>query len=166
MRTITRVSAVVAAVLTLGALPATAQSANINATATVFQAITVTGANTLAFGNVFPGVAKSVGAATGGASSGRFDLAGQASTPVQLTFTLPGNLTNGANNLPIGTWTGCTNPTATQAGCTAFTPSGTPTTSGFSAAGALSVYVGATVTPGAAQAAGNYTGIVTLTANY
>ena len=90
MRTITRVSAVVAAVLTLGALPAKAQSANITATATVFQAITVTGAGPLAFGNVFPGVAKTVSAAAG-ATSGRFDLTGQASTAVQLTFTLPGN---------------------------------------------------------------------------
>ncbi|HEY7029348.1 MAG TPA: DUF4402 domain-containing protein [Gemmatimonadales bacterium] len=166
MRTTTRVSAVLAAVLTLGALPAMAQSANISATATVFQAITVTGANTLAFGNVFPGVAKTVGAATGGANAGRFDLTGQASTAVQLTFTLPGNLTSGANNLPIGTWTGCTNPTNTQAGCTAFTPSGAPSASAFSAANALFVFVGATVTPAANQAAGNYTGTITLTANY
>ncbi|HSR90871.1 MAG TPA: DUF4402 domain-containing protein [Gemmatimonadales bacterium] len=166
MRTITRVSAVVAAVLTLGALPAKAQTANINATATVFQAITVAGNNPLTFGNVFPGVPKTVTAAGGAANSGRFDLTGQASAPVQLTFTLPGNLTSGVNNLPIGTWTGCTNPTNTQASCTAFTPSGAPSASAFSAANALFVFVGATVTPGAAQAAGNYTGTVTLTANY
>ena len=162
MRTTTRVSAVLAAVLTLGALPAMAQTGNIQATANVFQAITVTGAQDLLFGNVFPGVPKTVGVAAGG----RFDLLGQASTPVQVAFTLPTNLVNGTNNLPIGTWTGCTNPTTSPAGCTSFTPSGTATTTGFSAAGAVSVFVGATVTPAAAQPAGTYTGTITLTANY
>jgi len=164
MRTITRVSAVVAAFLSLGAMPAVAQSANINAIANVFQAITVTGANTLDFGNVFPGVAKTIAVAN--ASAGRFDLSGQGSAPVQLTFTLPTNLTSSGNNLPIGTWTGCTNPTNSTAGCTSFTPSGTPTGSAFGGAGTLFVFVGATVTPGAAQPAGSYTGTVTLTANY
>ena len=79
MRTTTRVSAVVAAFLTLGALPAMAQSANINAVANVFQAITVTGAQTLDFGNVFPGVNKTILATAG--TAGRFDLAGQISAP-------------------------------------------------------------------------------------
>ncbi len=164
MRTTIRVSAVLAAVLSLGALPAMAQSANINAVANVFQAITVTGAQTLDFGNVFPGVAKTI--AVTDPTSGRFDLAGQGSAPVQLTFTLPVNLISGANSLPIATWTGCTNPTNTTASCTGFTPSGTATASAFSGAGALFVFVGATVSPAAAQAAGAYTGTVTLTANY
>ena len=164
MRTITRVSAVVAAFLSLGAMPAVAQSANINAIANVFQAITVTGANTLDFGNVFPGVAKTIAVAN--ASAGRFDLTGQGSAPVQLTFTLPTNLVNGGNNLPIGTWTGCTSPTTSPAGCTSFTPSGTATTTAFSGTGAVSVFVGATVSPAANQPAGSYTALVTLTANY
>jgi len=145
-------------------MPAVAQSANITATANVFQAITVTGAQNLDFGNVFPGVNKTIPVSAG--SAGRFDLTGQLSAPVQVAFTLPANLVNGANNLPIGTWTGCTNPTTSPAGCTSFTPSGTATTTGFSAAGAVSVFVGATVTPGAAQPAGAYTGTITLTANY
>jgi len=164
MRTTTRVSAVVAALLTLGALPAKAQSANINAVANVFQAITVTGAQTLDFGNVFPGVNKTILATAG--TAGRFDLAGQISAPVQVAFALPTNLTSGANNLAIATWTGCTSPTTSSAGCTAFTPSGTATTTAFSGAGALSVFVGATVSPTPTQASGAYTGIVTLTANY
>jgi hypothetical protein len=164
MRTTTRVSAVLAAFLTLGALPAVAQSANITATANVFQAITVTGARDLDFGNVFPGVAKTIAVAA--ATSGRFDLTGQNSVPVQVTFTLPTNLTSGANNLPIGTWTGCTNTTNTTTGCTSFTPSGTATNSAFGGTGNLFVWVGATVTPAAAQAAGTYNGTVTLTANY
>lgn len=163
MRTVIRVSAVVAALFSL-ASAAQAQSANINALATVYTPITITGNRALDFGTVFPGVAKTIAVAA--ATSGQFQLGGQATGNVNLTFTLPTNLINGANNLPIGTWTGCTSPTNTTAGCTAFTPSGTATASAFSGAGALWVFVGGTVTPGAAQAAGNYTGTVTLTAAY
>jgi len=164
MRTLTRVSAVVAALFSLATV-AQAQSANINATATVFQAMTVTGARTLDFGNVFPGVAKAVAVAA--ATSGRFDLTGQASANVNLTFTLPVNLVDAATNtLPIGTWTGCTNPTNSTASCTAFTPSAAASPSAFSGAGALFVWVGGTVTPAGNQAAGVYNGTVTLTAAY
>lgn len=163
MRIVTRVSAVLAMTLSLAAT-AQAQSANIQALATVYQPITIAGARDLDFGNVFPGVAKSVGVAA--ATSGRFDLTGQASANVNLTFGLPTNLTSGANNLPIGTWTGCYNGTNAVGTCTAFTPSGTATPTAFSGAGALFVWVGGTVTPGAAQAAGNYTGTVSLTVAY
>ncbi len=163
MRTLTRVSVTVAALFSL-ATAAQAQSANINATAVVYQAMTVTGARALDFGNVFPGVAKSIAVAA--ATSGRFDLTGQASANVNLTFTLPTNLTSGANNLPIGTWTGCHAATNNTTGCTTFTPSGSATASAFSGTGALFVWVGGTVTPAANQAAGTYNGTVTLTAAY
>ena len=163
MRTLTRVSVTVAALFSL-ATAAQAQSANINATAVVYQAMTVTGARALDFGNVFPGVAKSIAVAA--ATSGRFDLTGQASANVNLTFTLPTNLTSGANNLPIGTWTGCHAATSNTTGCTTFTPSGSATASAFSGTGALFVWVGGTVTPAANQAAGTYNGTVTLTAAY
>ena len=99
MRSI-RTSALAAGLLALTATAGQAQSANINATATVLTAITVTGANPLAFGNVFPGVAKTVAITDAGA--GRFDLTGQTSANVNIAFTLPANLTSGGNNLPIG----------------------------------------------------------------
>jgi hypothetical protein len=165
--TIIQVSAVLAAILSLAGSSAQAQSANITATATVFQAMTVTGARTLDFGTVFPGVAKAIGVAA--ATSGRFDLTGQNSANVNLTFTLPANLTNTAPTadlMPIGSWTGCTSPTNTTAGCTAFTPSGSATASAYSGSGALFVFVGGTVTPAANQVAGTYNGTVTLTAAY
>ena len=165
MRTTTRVSAALAVILSLAASAAQAQSANITATAVVFQAMTVTGARTLDFGNVFPGVAKSIAVAA--ATSGRFDLTGQASANVNVSFTLPATLSDGGvNTLPIGSYTGCTNATNTTAGCTVFTPSAATTATAFSGAGALFVWVGGTVTPGAAQAAGTYNGTVTLTAAY
>ena len=164
MRITTRVLAVIDGLLSLAASAGQAQSANITATANVLQAMTVTGARTLDFGNVFPGVAKAVGVAA--ATSGRFDLTGQASANVNVSFTLLTDLTNGGNNLPIGTWTGCTNATNTTTGCTSFTPSGSATATAFSGAGALFVGVGGTVTPAANQAAGTYNGTVTLTAAY
>ena len=164
MRTCTRVSAVLAALLTLAASAAQAQSANINATATVFQAMTVSGARDLDFGNVFPGVAKAVGIAA--PTSGQFALTGQNSANVDLSFTLPTDLVDGGNNLPIGTWTGCHNTSNATAGCTSFTPSAGSTASQFSGTGSLWVWVGGTVSPAANQAAGTYTGTVTLTAAY
>lgn len=163
MRIVTRVSAVVATLLSL-ATAAQAQSANIQALATVYQPISVAGTRDLDFGNVFPGVAKSIGVAA--ATSGQFQLGGQVSANVNLSFTLPTDLVSAGNNLPIGSWTGCTSATNTTAGCTSFTPSGSATASAFSGAGALWVFVGATVTPAAAQPAGNYAGTVTLTAAY
>jgi hypothetical protein len=164
MRTAIRVSAGLAAILSLAGSSAQAQSANITATATVFQAMTVTGARSLDFGNVFPGVAATIPVTA--PTSGEFQLTGQNSANVNLTFTLPTNLTSGGNNLPIGTWTGCTNATNTATGCTAFTPSASATASAFSGAGALFVFVGGTVTPAGNQPAGTYTGTVTLTAAY
>ena len=65
----------------VAASSASAQSANINVTANVFQAITVTGFRALDFGNVFPGVNKTI--ANNAATSGRFDATGQAWVPTQ-----------------------------------------------------------------------------------
>jgi hypothetical protein len=160
MRSI-RTSALAAGLLALTATAGRAQTGSIQATATVLSAITVTGATPLAFGNVTPGLAKTVAPATGG----RFDLVGANSANVNLTFTLPANLT-GPGSLPIGTWTGLYFGTNVPASATAFTPSAAATSTAFSGTGTLFVWVGATVTPGGAQPAGAYTGTVQLTAAY
>ena len=68
------------------AAPVAAQSASANVTATVQQPITVTKNNDLSFGSVFPGVNKSIAVTAGGAA--KFTVAGQASTPVNVTFAL------------------------------------------------------------------------------
>jgi hypothetical protein len=162
MRNFTRVSAGVLVALSL-ATAAQAQSANITATAVVQQPITVTGAANLDFGNVFPGVAKTV--AVTDATAGRFNVTGQASAPGKLSFTLPTNLVNGGNNLAIGTWSGNVNTTASPTG-TSFTPSAAVQAFTFSGTGTAFVYVGATVTPTVAQVAGTYTGTVTMTVTY
>ena len=140
------------------------QSATIQATATVMQPINVVGAVNLAFGNVFPGVAKAIVVSAAGA--GRFDVTGQASAPVLISFVLPTNLTAGANNLPIGTWTGHRNTVNNPTTGTNFTPSAATTAATFSATGQLFVFVGATVTPATNQPAGSYSGSIQMTVTY
>lgn len=165
MRTATILSATLAAALSLGAATAEAQtSANIQATATVLSALTVTGASDLQFGNVTPGVNKTIGIADAGA--GRFDITKAASQGVTLSFTLPTDLSDGTNNLPIGTWTGGWNTSATPAGATTFTPGAGGTNTAATAGTTLSVYVGATVSPAVGQPAGSYSGTVTMSAVY
>jgi hypothetical protein len=163
MRTATVLSALTAVTLSVGAGSVHAQSATIQATATVLSAITVTGTN-LAFGNVTPGVNKTVAITDAGA--GQFVVTKAAATSVALTFTLPTNLTVGVNNLPIATWTGGWNNTANNAAAaTGFTPSAAATTVPSGGA-SLWVWVGATVSPAAAQVAGSYTGNVTMQVVY
>jgi hypothetical protein len=150
--------------MALTASTARAQNANIQALANVYAAIVVTAGNDLDFGNVFPGVPKTV--ATGDASAGTFSATGEANGPINLTFTLPAQLTSGGDNMPINAWTGCHDSDNTHAGCTAFVPSGAPTGASFSGAGQIWLWIGATVTPAANQAAGAYTATITLQIDY
>jgi len=148
----------------VGVSAAAAQNnASITVSANVQTPITVTAINNLDFGNVFPGVNKSV--AVTDAAAGRFNVTGQASAPVSLTFVLPANLSAGANLLPIGTWTANHNTSAAPTG-TGFTPSAAATAATLSGTGTLFVYIGAQVTPGVGQLAGNYTGTVQMTVVY
>ena len=151
----------------LGAAASTAaaQSANINATANVYQAITVNGIRTLDFGNVFPGVNKTI--LVGDATSGKFSATGQANANVNITFTLPTTLNDASSNqLSINSWTACRNAADVVGACTAFTPSASATGTTFGASGTLFVWVGATVAPTAGQTAGTYTNTVTMTLAY
>ena len=158
-------STAVVAACVVAASPASAQSANINVTANVFQAITFTGTAPLDFGNVFPGVDKTIAPNAG--TSGRFSATGQATANVNMTFTLPANLVNGGGaTLTIGSWAGCFDGDSDPAGCTSFVPSGSASAAAFDAAGELFVFIGATVSPTAGQAAGAYTAIATLTLAY
>jgi len=164
MNTASKLSLTLVALLALGTTAAQAQSANIQATATVQTPLTVTGTAPLAFGNVFPGLPKTI--LSGDATSGRFTILGQPSAEVSMTFTLPTNLTFGANTLPIGTWTGQHNATNTVPG-TAFTPSAASTLANLApVTGNRYVFIGATVTPAVAQAAGAYAGTITMNVVY
>jgi hypothetical protein len=165
MRTITKVVVGLASVALLATATAQAQSqtGSVSALANVQQPINVVGAVDLDFGNVFPGVNKTV--AVTGATAGRFDVAGQASAPVLISFVLPANLT-GPGNLAIGTWTGHHNTSNAPTGGTNFTPSAATTNSTLNGSGNLWVFVGATVSPTTNQAAGAYSGTVQMTVTY
>jgi hypothetical protein len=155
-------------VVAMSGMTAAAQSnsGSITATAVVQSPLSVTPVNDLDFGAVFPGVNKTV--AVTDAAAGRLDVVGAASTLVNISFTaLPTNLTNGGNNLPIGTYTGLVNTgaTCTSASGTAFTPS-SGTSATLNGSGGLCVFVGATVSPPGNIVAGNYTGTITMQVLY
>ena len=94
-----KVTVLTLALLAVSAAAARAQNnAGINVTASVQQPITVTAGNPLAFGNVFPGVAATVGVAS--ANAGTFSVAGQGSAVVSMNFVLPTNLGPRARSAP------------------------------------------------------------------
>ena len=157
----------VVAVVALGAPQAAeAQSASINATATVLTPLTVSAGNDLDFGSVYPGVGTSI-APTAGAA-GTFSLNGVANAEVDVSFTLPANLVSGGNSLPIsfaatdGLW----NTTNTSAGATTFDPSTGFTARVNAADGNMYVFLGGSVAPAGNQVAGDYSAQITLTAAY
>ena len=154
----------VAALAALVAAPLAAQSASIQATATVVTPLVVTAGQNLAFGNVFQGVARTIPRTD--ANSGRFSLTGFQNSQVALTFTLPATLASGSNTMPINLWDIGVNGTNAAAGSTGLTvTSGTPVTTNL-VSGALWVFVGARVQPTASQAAGSYAGTISLVAAY
>lgn len=169
MRLFTAVSVAILAGLSLAGQAAAQTSGTINARALVRQPITITNGQDLDFGIVIQGTPKTISETA--TAAGRFDATGTASANVNVNFTLPANLTSGANNLPIGTWTGCYNQAAAvnSSGCTTIANMAGTTATAFgnvAGAGRLWVFVGATVSPAAAQAVGTYTNTVTLTLTY
>ena len=164
MRSLSVVLATTSLAVCLAAPLAAQNFASATVTATVQQPITVTKNNDLSFGGVFPGVDKSIAVTAGGAA--KFTLAGQASTPVNLTFTLPATIASGGNTLTIASWTGHFSVIDLTTGGTTFTPSPSATAATLSVTGGLFVYVGATAQPTVTQAAGSYSGGMTMTVVY
>jgi hypothetical protein len=165
------VSAAAAAFVAAGATAAAAQvSATIEAKATVLQPLTVAVTNHLSFGNVYPGVDKTVGY-TDAANSGKVTVMGHGGAEVNVTFSLPGEL-NGpsSSKLTVGSWTGCRSTTnSASSGCAELTPTDPNTTARLGTApegSSLYVFLGATVTPDYTQTPGEYLGTVTMTVAY
>ena len=161
-----KLSLAVLALVVIGVSAAQAQtnSASITATADVQTPINVIGFQQLNFQNVFPGVNKTV-AATDLTNAGRFDVTGQLSTAVTLSFTLPATLSSGANTMPIDSYTGIHADNSAQTGGIGFNPvTGASPTLG--ATGGLFVWIGARVVPATNQAQGVYTANVTMTVVY
>lgn len=156
-------AAAIAAVLT----PTTteAQSASINATATVATALTVTNVRDLGFGTVIPGFNRTILTTDG--TSGHFQLAGGANAEVALSYSLlPATLDDGLGNSMAVSFTATHNTTDAGGTGTGFVPSAGLTTRLDAATGELHIYMGGTLTVPAGQAAGLYSGTVTLDAAY
>ena len=139
-------------------------SASASVTATVQQPLTVSKSSDLAFGSVFPGLNKTIAVGDAGAAS--FSVSGQAGASVNLTFTAPATIASGGNTLPVASWSGRWNTTNSAASGTDFTPSGSATSATLNGSGAIYVFVGATAQPSSSQAAGSYSGTLTLTVVY
>lgn len=147
-----------------GSVASAQNSANASVTASVQQPITVTATSDLEFGLVFPGLDRTIAVTDAGAAS--FTVQGQQSSNINITFTLPTNITSGGNNLPIASWQGRHNDANSAASGTDFVPSAVATSTSIPAGGFLYVFVGATAQPAVSQAAGTYSGTMTMTVVY
>jgi hypothetical protein len=167
MRTVSTLSLAVLALAISGATAARAQSNTntIQANAQVQTPINVAAGQPLVFGNVFPGVNKVVGP-NDLTDAGRFDVTGQGSTPVTLSFTLPATLSAGGPTMPIDQFQAIRADDNAQLVNGAFFSPGASNAATLGALGTLFVWVGARVTPAVSQAAGLYTGDITLTVVY
>jgi len=141
-------------------------NASINATANVsgVAPLTATGYQDLTFGAVTAGTPKS-------ASTGRFSISGQLSTPVTVSFTLPTVLTASSSSATIPILFGATdglNCGTTSASCpspTTFDPNA-PFFTTLGSTGALYIGIGGTVTPPTLTTTDVYSGVITLTVSY
>jgi spore coat protein U-like protein len=145
-------------------LEAQTNQGTITASATVQTPLSVIELQDLAFGDVLPGVNKTV--LPGDASAGRLSISGEAGKEVSVDFgTLPTALASSGSTMPItfgsgsagyGQFSGVVDNTFDPA-------SGT---SQFLLGGDLYLFLGGTVQPPASQAAGIYSADVTVTVNY
>ncbi|RKZ14163.1 hypothetical protein DRQ53_12195 [bacterium] len=159
----------VLAVIAAMVLPtaAFAVTGTIQATANVLTPLSVsTDLRALDFGDVFPGVNKSI--AFGDATSGKWQIIGATSAEVQMSFTLPLNLINGVNTMPISfSATDAAYFDADAVGsAVAFDPSAGSTDNLNGGTGEGFVWLGGTVAPAANQVAGAYAATVSLDVVY
>jgi hypothetical protein len=151
------------------AAPAAAQttaSASIAVTAAVvgIAPLTATGVADLNFGTVLAGGPTTI--ADPATQGGRFDLTGEPSAPVTMSYTLPTGLTGAGGTIPISfgpsdglLW--APYPTA----FTTFDPN-VPFLTAIDVTGNLTVGILGTVNPPTGTTTGTYTGTITLTVSY
>ena len=131
---------------------------SIQALANVVSSLTVTSANNLDFGDVTPGVNKSVDNQVS-AMAGQWDVAGTGSAEVLLGFTaLPTQLVSGGNVLNASYLASTGTVQATSIPIPNLAAGATTNLVG----GALSIWIGGTVYPSANQPGGAYTATITL----
>lgn len=149
-----------------------AAEATASGTGTVIQPITITKATDLSFGEFAPGAGGTVTVSTSGArtssgailstigsspSAAKFDVAGETDATYSITISPAAELSDGATNtMALATFSDLTAGNATSGNVASGTLTG----------GAQSIYVGGTLTVGASQVAGTYTGNITVTVEY
>jgi hypothetical protein len=156
-----------AVVVLLVPAAAFAVTGTIQATANVLTPLSVsTDLRPLDFGDVFPGVNKSIGFGDG--TSGKWQIAGESGAEVQMTFTLPANLSDGTNNLPIsfGATDAAYFDSDAVGSAVPFDPNGGSTEFLNGTSGDGFVWLGGTVAPGPGQPAGGYSATVSLDVVY
>ena len=154
------------------AIPAGAASDTAAASATVIVPIAIAKAVDLAFGKFAPGAGGTVTVSTNGTrtvsgailstngsspTAARFNVTGEASATYAITHSGTTDLTSGSDTMALAKFSDLTAGGAT---------SGTAATGALSGGGAQSIYVGGTLTVGAAQPTGTYTGTVIVAVEY
>ncbi|MFA5010941.1 MAG: DUF4402 domain-containing protein, partial [Ignavibacteria bacterium] len=97
--------------------------------------------------------------------AGKFLLAGQPNRQISIAFTLPTNLTNEGNTMPITFSTTDAGYIVNSGSISAFNPA-VSTNASFGTDGAMEIVLGGTVTPSSTQVAGQYTAPVTISLQY
>jgi spore coat protein U-like protein len=152
--------------LATGATAQTTATASITATADVLglAPLTAAGVNNLNFGSVTAGTTK---APTSMASdAGRFNISGEPSRPVTVTFALPSVLTGPGGSIPIAfSPTDGLHWTSYPATFVTFNPNA-PFITALNGVGSLIIGIAGTVSPALGTTTGTYTGTVTMTVTY
>jgi hypothetical protein len=157
-------SAVLVMSASLRSASAQGSSGSVAVLATTLAPLEVTGMRDLDFGTMTGGVPRTVTASDN--TAGRFRVRGVAGAVTLATFTLPTELSNGAQTFPLGSWTGRQHTSAGNGG-TAFdpvTPGLAVTLTG--GGGQKFLFLGATASAPAGQQPGLYTATITLSVIY
>jgi hypothetical protein len=150
--------------------------ANGLATATVLAGLQVTAIQALQFGNVFQGIAKTMGKADDD-SSGIFDITGAPSAGLSIYLTMPDYLAlpDGSDRLVSTFSTTDCNVDSTVVTPSVFTPAdgwvdqnprSLPLTLRIGSGGQTRIYLGGKVSPAVNQRAGNYSGDIVCSVAY
>lgn len=141
----------------------------VQATATVVSTLSISGTNNLTFATVTPGIVKSIDKSTVG-SAGEFTISGVSNSEISLNFNLPSDLMAGAVNLPVSfTGLDASWDDGSAGGQTAPAGAIDPRVANnlrLGGAGALTVWIGGTVTPTVSQGGGSYTADIIFTIAY
>jgi len=144
-------------------------SADIDAIAVVlgFAPLTATGVNDLQFGTVIAGLVGTVTPAEAAADGGRWDVSGEPSAAVSVTFALPTVLDDGlGGTIPITfSATDGLRWDPYPGANTTFNPNALFATT-ITAGGTLTIGILGSVAPALGTVSGTYTGTITLTVSY